>query len=77
MRLAVITIVLLAAPTGLWAQADHSGHSAPAPASDEPHLYEGAGHGFLRAQDDREGANLKATRQAWPRTASFLRELLK
>jgi len=43
----------------------------------EPHLYEGAGHGFLRAQDDREGANLKATRQAWPRTASFLRELLK
>jgi carboxymethylenebutenolidase len=43
----------------------------------EPHLYEGAGHGFLRAQDDREGANLKATRQAWPRTASFLREQLK
>jgi carboxymethylenebutenolidase len=43
----------------------------------EPHLYEGAGHGFLRAQEDREGANLKATRQAWPRTASFLREQLK
>lgn len=43
----------------------------------ETHLYEGAGHGFLRAQDDREGANLKATRQAWPRTASFLREQLK
>jgi carboxymethylenebutenolidase len=43
----------------------------------EPHLYEGAGHGFLRAQEDREGANLKATRQAWPRTLSFLREQLK
>ena len=43
----------------------------------EPHLYEGAGHGFLRAQEDRDGANLKATRQAWPRTASFLREQLK
>ena len=43
----------------------------------EPHLYEGAGHGFLRAQDDREGANLKATKQAWPRTISFLRDLLK
>jgi len=43
----------------------------------EPHLYEGAGHGFLRAQADREGANLKATRQAWPRTISFLRAELK
>jgi carboxymethylenebutenolidase len=43
----------------------------------EPHLYDGAGHGFLRAQDDRNGANLKATRQAWPRTLSFLREHLK
>jgi carboxymethylenebutenolidase len=43
----------------------------------EPHLYEGAGHGFLRAQDDREGANLRATRQAWPRTVAFLRDQLK
>ena len=43
----------------------------------EPHFYEGAGHGFLRAQDDRDGANLKATRQAWPRTISFLRDRLK
>ena len=43
----------------------------------EPHLYEGAGHGFLRAQDDREGANLRATRQAWPRTVAFLSEQLK
>ena len=43
----------------------------------EPQLYEGAGHGFLRAQNDREGANLKATRQAWPRTIAFLREQLK
>jgi carboxymethylenebutenolidase len=43
----------------------------------EPHIYDGAGHGFLRAQEDRDGANLKATRQAWPRTLSFLREQLK
>ncbi|HYU34406.1 MAG TPA: dienelactone hydrolase family protein [Thermoanaerobaculia bacterium] len=43
----------------------------------EPHLYEGAGHGFLRAQEDRDGANLKATQQAWPRTIAFLREHLK
>src|SRR6266498_3590787 len=43
----------------------------------EPHLFEGAGHGFLRAQEDRQGANLKATRQAWPRTVAFLRDQLK
>ena len=43
----------------------------------EPHLYEGAGHGFLRAQADREGANRKATAQAWPRTISFLKDNLK
>jgi carboxymethylenebutenolidase len=43
----------------------------------EPHIYDGAGHGFLRAQEDREGANLKATQQAWPRTVAFLRERLR
>jgi carboxymethylenebutenolidase len=43
----------------------------------EPHVFEGAGHGFLRAQDDRNGANLKATQQAWPRTVAFLRDQLK
>jgi len=43
----------------------------------EPHTYDGAGHGFLRAQGDRDGANLKATQQAWPRTLAFLREHLK
>jgi carboxymethylenebutenolidase len=43
----------------------------------EPHVYEGAGHGFLRAQGGRETANLKATREAWPRTLAFLREHLK
>jgi carboxymethylenebutenolidase len=43
----------------------------------EPHVYEGAGHGFLRQQDGRDGANLKATQQAWPRTLAFLRQHLK
>ncbi len=43
----------------------------------EPHLYEGAGHGFLRAQIERNGTNLKATREAWPRTIAFLRDQLK
>ncbi|MFN8589685.1 MAG: dienelactone hydrolase family protein [Candidatus Eisenbacteria bacterium] len=40
----------------------------------ETHLYPGAGHGFLRQQDQREGANLAASRQAWERTIAFLRE---
>jgi carboxymethylenebutenolidase len=43
----------------------------------EPHLFEGAGHGFLRAQGDRNGANQKATREAWPLTITFLRARLK
>jgi carboxymethylenebutenolidase len=38
------------------------------------HIYDGAGHGFLRQQDGREGANLKATQQAWPATIKFLKE---
>lgn len=47
--------------------------------------YEGAVHGFLRAQNDprpsnrdeaEEAANLAATRDAWPRTITFLRQQL-
>lgn len=44
--------------------------------------YEGAVHGFLRAQDDpkatrdeaEEAANLAATKDAWPRTIAFLKK---
>jgi carboxymethylenebutenolidase len=43
----------------------------------EPHVYDGAGHGFLRQQDGRDGANMRATQQAWPRALAFLRERLK
>jgi carboxymethylenebutenolidase len=43
----------------------------------EVHTYEGAGHGFLRQQSGRDGANLKATQQAWPRTIAFLRKTLE
>ena len=43
----------------------------------EVHTYEGAGHGFLRQQSGREGKNLAATRQAWPRTVAFLRQHLE
>jgi carboxymethylenebutenolidase len=41
------------------------------------HTYKGAGHGFLRAQDDRSGANLEAARQAWPATLEFLQKYLE
>jgi carboxymethylenebutenolidase len=42
----------------------------------EPHVYEGAGHGFLRAQSQSE-ANAKAAKEAWPATIAFLREKTK
>ena len=41
------------------------------------HLYKGAGHGFLRAQDERSGANLEASRQAWPATIEFLKKYVE
>jgi carboxymethylenebutenolidase len=42
----------------------------------EFHVYEGAGHGFLRGQEQNDGANLKATQDAWPRTVAFLKTKL-
>ena len=39
-------------------------------------IYAGAGHGFLRAQEAREGANLRASEQAWPKPISFLKSAL-
>jgi len=41
------------------------------------HIYKDAGHGFLRAQDARGGANLEASRQAWPATIEFLKKYLE
>ena len=38
--------------------------------------YEGAGHAFLRQQDGREGANLRAAQKAWSRTVQFLKQAL-
>lgn len=43
----------------------------------EHEIYEGAGHGFLRAQSGRDGANRKAAGQAWPATVAFLKKHLK
>lgn len=42
-----------------------------------PHVYEGAGHGFLRQQTGRDGANLKASQQGWTETIQFLKKNLK
>lgn len=36
-------------------------------------VYLNAGHGFLRGQEGQDGANLKASLSAWPRTVSFLK----
>jgi carboxymethylenebutenolidase len=49
---------------------------AQAKAVYEPHIFEGAGHGFLRQQAGSAQApgNLKATEQAWPLTIEFLKK---
>jgi carboxymethylenebutenolidase len=48
---------------------------AKAKAPYEPHIFEGAGHGFLRQQGGGANApgNMKATEQAWPLTIEFLK----
>ena len=43
----------------------------------DPHIFDGAGHGFLRQQSGQNGANLKATQQAWALTIEFLNKNLK
>jgi len=43
----------------------------------EHYEFEGAGHGFLRAQDGREGANARAAEQAWKRMIEFFKKELK
>jgi carboxymethylenebutenolidase len=43
----------------------------------EFHTFEGAGHGFLHRQDGAGGANLTASRLAWPLTLAFLRRHLQ
>ena len=43
----------------------------------EPHTFAGAGHGFLRQQSGREGANMAATREAWPLTVGWFRRHLE
>jgi carboxymethylenebutenolidase len=52
---------------------------AKAKAVYEPHIFEGAGHGFLRQQAGSAQApgNMKATEQAWPLTIEFLKKHTK
>ena len=40
-------------------------------------IFPGAGHGFLRAQDQQNGANLAASIRAWPMTVEFFRTNLE
>jgi carboxymethylenebutenolidase len=42
----------------------------------EPHFFEGAGHGFTRSQEERDGANRRAIEQAWPLTVAWFRQRL-
>jgi len=41
----------------------------------EYHIFDGAGHGFLRGQEGSE-ANAKAAQEAWPKTVAFLKAKL-
>jgi carboxymethylenebutenolidase len=43
----------------------------------EIHTFEGAGHGFVGNQAGANGANLKATEQAWPMLVTFFNKQLK
>lgn len=38
--------------------------------------YRGAGHGFMRAQDQMNGANFAAAQRAWPTAVAFFKRIL-
>jgi carboxymethylenebutenolidase len=40
-------------------------------------VFDGAGHGFLRQQDGMNGANLRATQEAWPATIAWFKRYLE
>jgi carboxymethylenebutenolidase len=80
------TLAAVRAPVlGLYGEDDARVNATIAPAETamsaaskvyEPHIFAGAGHGFLRQQDGREGANLRATQEAWPLAVAWFREHL-
>lgn len=81
------TIAKIKAPLlGLYGGDDARVNTTVGPAKDAmakankpytTHTYEGAGHGFLRQQEGRNGANLKAATEAWKQTVEFLKQHLK
>jgi len=40
----------------------------------EVRIFEGAAHGFLRAQTGNNGANMKASQEAWPLTVNWIKK---
>ncbi|MGB3398673.1 MAG: dienelactone hydrolase family protein [Candidatus Deferrimicrobiaceae bacterium] len=71
---------------GLYGGDDARGNATVGPAEGKmkdlgktfnAHTYPGAGHGFLRAQDGRDGANRAASDKAWPATIEFLKIYLE
>jgi carboxymethylenebutenolidase len=70
---------------GLYAGADARVNTTVTPADSvlkslgrtyETHFFEGAGHGFTRSQEAREGANREAVKKAWPLTVTWFRKHL-
>jgi carboxymethylenebutenolidase len=70
---------------GLYGEDDARVNSTVAPAKAaldaagrtfEPHMFAGAGHGFTRSQEARDGANRAAVEKAWPLTVAWFREHL-
>ena len=42
----------------------------------EPHIFDGAGHGFARQQSGANGANMAAIAKAWPLTVQWFKKYL-
>ena len=70
---------------GLYGEGDARVNSTVPPAAEalkalgrtfETHTFAGAGHGFTRSQEGRDGANLEAVKQAWPLTVAWFRQHL-
>ncbi len=70
---------------GLYGEDDARVNSTVPPAAEvlkalgrtfETHTFAGAGHGFTRSQEGRDGANLEAVKKAWPLTVAWFRQHL-
>jgi carboxymethylenebutenolidase len=84
--IAVDQLAAIKAPVlGLYAGND-ARISARVPATDsamkklaktyDAHVFDGAGHGFLRGQEAQGGPNLEASKQAWPLTIAWFKKYL-